>query len=237
MDATTDSKTGTPHEAHHGRVEDEALVRGLGRYIADAPEPNQAFAYFVRSPHAFARILSIDTDAAKNAPGVIAVLVASDMDGVGNISRHPPLPGRNGSKLAVTHRPALARERVMHVGEAVAMVIGESAAAAQDAGEFVSIDYESLTPVTDARAALAPGAPQLWPEAANNLAVDWAGPAAYPEANSAEAERIFAAAKYVGRISEMNQLLCDASMEPAGGTASYDAANDRYMLRTCSQSA
>src|SRR5689334_13016775 len=129
MDATADSKTGTQHE--HGRVEDEALVRGLGRYIADAPEPNQAFAFFVRSPHAFARILSIDTEAAKNAPGVIAVLMASDMDGVGNISRHPPLPGRNGAKLAVSQRPALARERVMHVGEAVAMVIGESAAAAQ----------------------------------------------------------------------------------------------------------
>src|SRR6516162_1691415 len=137
MDASADKQATTGDAEHHPRVEDDALVRGLGRYIADAPEPNQAFAYFVRSPHAFARITSIDTDAAKNAPGVIAVLTASDMDGVGNISRHPPLPGgRNGSKLAVSHRPALARERVMHVGEAVAMVIGKSAAAAQDAGEF-----------------------------------------------------------------------------------------------------
>jgi len=238
MGATADSKTGTQHELRHGRVEDDALVRGLGRYIADAPEPNQAFAYFVRSPHAFARITSIDTDAAKNAPGVIAVLTASDMDGVGNISRHPPLPGgRNGSKLAVSHRPALARERVMHVGEAVAMVIGKSAAAAQDAGEFVSVDYEPLTPVTDARAALEPGAPQLWPEAPGNLAVDWAGPAADPDANAAEVACIFAAAKHVARISEMNQRLCVVSMEPRGGTASYDAANDRYTLRTCSQSA
>ena len=237
MDATADSKTGTQHELRHGRVEDDALLRGLGRYIADTPESNQVFAYFVRSPHAFARIASIDTDAAKNAPSVIAVLTASDMDGVGNISRHPPLPGRNGSKLAVSHRPALARERVMHVGEAVAMVIGTSAAAAQDAGEFVSIDYEPLTPVTDARAAIAPGAPQLWPEAPGNLAVDWAGPAADPDANAAEVERIFAAAKHVARISEMNQRLCVASMEPRGGTASYDAARDLYTLRTCSQSA
>jgi len=237
MDATTDGKTGTPYKVHHGRVEDEALVRGLGRYIADAPEPNQAFAFFVRSPHAFARILSIDTEAAKNASGVIAVLMASDMDGVGNISRHPPLPGRNGAKLAVSQRPALARERVMHVGEPVAMVIGESAAAAQDAGEFVSVDYEPLTPVTDARAALNPGAPQLWPEAPGNLAVDWAGPAADPDANAAEVERIIAGAKYVARVSEMNQRLCVASMEPRGGTARYDAGNDRYTLRTCSQSA
>jgi aerobic carbon-monoxide dehydrogenase large subunit len=236
MDATTDTPKKSDAE-HHPRVEDEALVRGLGRYIADAPAPNQAFAYFVRSPHAFARIASIDTEAAKNAPGVIAVLTASDMDGVGNISRHPPLPGRNGSKLAVSNRPALARDRVMHIGEAVAMVIAHSAAAAQDAAEFVSVDYEALKPVTDARDALKAGAPQLWPEAPNNLAVDWAGPAADPDANAAEVERIFAAAKHIARVSEMNQRLCVASMEPRGGTASYDAARDLYTLRTCSQSA
>ena len=97
MDATTDTPTKTSDAEHHPRVEDDALVRGLGRYIADAPAPDQAFAFFVRSPHAFARITSIDTEAANNAPGVIAVLTGSDMEGVGNISRHPPLPGRNGS--------------------------------------------------------------------------------------------------------------------------------------------
>jgi len=237
MDAIAETKPDRDHPEHHGRVEDDALVRGFGRYIADAPEPNQVFAYFVRSPHAFARIVSIDTEAAKNTPDVIAVLTATDMEGVGNISRHPPLPGRNGSKLAVTHRPALARERVMHVGEAVAMVIAQTALAAQDAAEFVSVDYEPLTPVTDARAALAPGAPQLWPEAPDNLAVDWPGPAANPEANAAEVERIFASAKHIARVSEMNQRLCVASMEPRGGTASYDAARDLYTLRTCSQSA
>ena len=236
MDATTDTPKKSDAE-HHRRVEDEALVRGLGRYIADAPAPNQAFAYFVRSPHAFARISSIDTEAAKNAPGVIAVLTANDMEGVGNISRHPPLPGRNGTKLAVSNRPALARDRVMHIGEAVAMVIAHSAAAAQDAGEFVSVDYEALKPVTDARDALKAAAPQLWPEAPNNLAVDWAGPAADPAANAAEVERIFASAKHIARVSEMNQRLCVASMEPRGGTASYDAAHDLYTLRTCSQSA
>ena len=89
MDATADTKTGGRHAEHHPRVEDEALIRGLGRYLADAPAPNQAFAYFVRSPHAFARIAGIDTEAAKNAPSVIAVLTAADMEGVGNISRHP----------------------------------------------------------------------------------------------------------------------------------------------------
>ena len=232
MDAKADD-----HATYHPRVEDDPLVRGRGRYVADAPLPNQAYAYFVRSPHAFARIVSVDTGAAAGTPGVIAVLTGSDIEGVGNISRHPPLPGRNGAKLVVSNRPALAKDRVMHIGEAVAMVIAERAIIAQDAAEFVSVDYEALTPVTDARTALEPGAPQLWPEAPNNLAVDWPGPATDPAANAAEVEHIFASAKYVARIAEMNQRLIVASMEPRGATASYDAARDAYTLRTCSQSA
>ena len=233
MDAKTDA---TAH-SFHGRVEDDVLVRGHGRYVADAPLPNQAYAYFVRSPHAFARVVSVETSGAAGMPGVIAVLTAADMEGIGNISRHPPLPGRDGTKLIVTNRPALAKDRVLHIGEAVAMVVAERALAAQDASEFVTVEYEPLTPVTDARDALKDGAPQIWPETPNNLAVDWPGPAADPAANAAEVERIFASAKHVARISEMNQRLCVASMEPRGATASYDAARDAFTLRTCSQSA
>ena len=241
MDAKTAAQPDvTAHSFHgpfHGRVEDDVLVRGHGRYVADAPLPNQAYAYFVRSPHAFARLVSVETAGAAGMPGVIAVLTAADMDGIGNISRHPPLPGRNGSKLVVTQRPALAKDRVLHIGEAVAMVVADRALTAQDASEFVNVEYEPLTPVTDARDALKTGAPQIWPETPNNLAVDWPGPAADPAANAAEVARIFASAKYVARISEMNQRLCVASMEPRGATASYDTARDAYTLRTCSQSA
>ncbi|MFZ0526564.1 MAG: xanthine dehydrogenase family protein molybdopterin-binding subunit [Xanthobacteraceae bacterium] len=232
-----DAKADTHSHSFHGRVEDDVLVRGHGRYVADASLPNQAYAYFVRSPHAFARVVSVDTAGATGMPGVITVLTAADMDGIGNISRHPPLPGRNGAKLIVTSRPALAKDRVLHIGEAVAMVVAERALTAQDASEFVNVEYEALTPVTDARDALKDGAPQIWPETPNNLAVDWPGPAADPAANAAEVERIFASAKYIARISEMNQRLCVASMEPRGATASYDAARDAYTLRTCSQSA
>ena len=132
-------------------------MRGHGRYVADAPLPNQAFAYFVRSPHAFARIVSIDTSGAMNTPGVVAVLTATDMEGVGNLSRHPPIAGRNGGKLILSHRPALAGERVMHIGEAVAMVVADTALIAQDAAEFVHVEYEELTPVVDARDALRDG--------------------------------------------------------------------------------
>jgi aerobic carbon-monoxide dehydrogenase large subunit len=236
MDATTD-KTQIDSHPFHGRVEDDPLVRGRGRYVADAPLPNQAFAYFVRSPHAFARIVSIDTPGATNMPGVVAVLTAKDMEGVGSISRHPPIAGRNGSKLILSHRPALAGERVMHIGEPVAMVVADTAMIAQDAGEFVHIEYEELTPVVDARDALKPGAPQIWPDVPGNIAVDWAGAHPDPQANAAEIERIFASAKYVARMKEMNQRLVVASMEPRGATASHDAAADTYLLRTCSQGA
>ena len=94
MDATTQH-----HEPKHVRVEDNVLLRGHGRYIADAPLPNQAYAHFVRSPHAYARIVSVDTSAALKAPGVVGVLTAKDMDGVGNLGRHPPVPGRGGKTL------------------------------------------------------------------------------------------------------------------------------------------
>src|SRR3984885_6709827 len=202
MDATTQH-----HEPKHVRVEDNPLVRGQGRYIADAPLPNQAYAYFVRSPRAFARIVSVDTSAALKAPGVVGVLTAKDMEGTGNLGRHPPVPGRGGKGLVIPHRPALAGGRVMHIGEPVAMVVGESASAAQDAAELVAVEYEELTPVTDARAALSPGAPQVWPEAPGNLAIDWPGPAADAEANSRQVDAIFAAAKFVARIAVMNQRM------------------------------
>jgi len=236
MDATTDKTTGNSH-SFHGRVEDEPLVRGRGRYIADAPMPNQAFAYFVRSPHAFAKIVSIDPSSALTTPGVVAVLTAKDMEGIGNVSRHPPVAGRNGGKLIMSHRPVLAGERVMHLGEAVAVVIANSAQIAQDAAELVHVEYEELTPVVDARDALKPGAPQIWTDVPGNLALDWPGPQADTAANAAEVERIFASAKYVARMAEMNQRLIVASMEPRGATASYDAASDSYVLRTCSQGA
>jgi carbon-monoxide dehydrogenase large subunit len=223
--------------ASEPRVEDDVLLRGGGRYIADAPRPNQAYAYFVRSPHACARIVGVDTAAARNAPGIVGVLTGGDVEGLGSIGRHPPLAGRGGKPLIMPHRPALAATRVMHVGEPVAMVVGESAAAAQDAAELVAVDYEVLPAVTDARAALSSGAPQVWPEAPGNLAIDWPGLAADPEANAREVDAIFSAAKFVARIAVTNQRIAIASMEPRGATASYDAATDVHTLRVCSQGA
>jgi len=232
MDATTER-----HEDKHVRVEDNVLVRGRGRYMADAPLPNQAYAYFVRSPHAAARIVKVDTAAAEKAPGVVGVLTAKDMAGVGSLGRHPPVPGRGGKTLINPHRPALASERVVHIGEPVAMVVAESAAAAQDAGELVVVDYEATTPVTDAREALRDGAPQVWPQAPGNLAVDWPGPNPDPDGNAKKVDEIFASAKHVARVKVMNQRMMVHSMEPRGATVRYDAAADSYWVRSCSQGA
>ena len=232
MDATTEY-----HAEKHARVEDNVLVRGNGRYAADVPLPNQAYAYFVRSPHAAARIVSIDTSAAEKAPGVFGVLTAKDMAGVGNLGRHPPVPGRGGKTLILPHRPALAGERVVHIGEPVAMVVAESYAAAQDAGEFVTVEYEETTPVIDAREALRDGAPQVWPQAPGNVAVDWPGPNPDADGNARKVAEIFASAKHVARVSVMSQRMVGNCMEPRGATASYDPASDSYLMRACSQGA
>src|SRR5262245_43580565 len=219
------------------RLEDDPLVRGLGRYAADAPLPGQALAYFVRSPHAFADIRSIDTPATKSAPGVIALFTAADMEGIVNVSQHPPLAGRSGQKLIVPHRPALAGQIVRHAGETVAVVIAETVTAAQDAAELVSVDYQERTPAVGVREAVREGAPQVWPEARGNIAVDWPGLAADPETNAKEVDGIIASAKHVARVAVVHQRIMVQSMEPRGATASYDAANDSYFLRCCSQSA
>ena len=233
-----DSKT-TDSRAHYTpRLEDEPLLRGLGRYAADTPLAGQALAAFVRSPHAFADIKSIDTTAALQIKGVLAVLTGADMDEakVGTLSAHPPVPGRGGTKLVMPFRPSLAKT-ARFVGEPVAVVIAETLAAAQDGAEAVVVEYEEREATVDLRKAIEPGAPQVWPEAPGNIAVDWLGAAADPEANARKVEEVFAGAAHVAKVSLLHQRIVVASMEPRGATASYDKENDSYFLRACSQSA
>ena len=233
MDATTDHS-----RKPLNRVEDDALLRGAGRYADDVVQPKQTYACFVRSPHAHARIVSIDATEALAAPGVLAVITAADIEAAGivDMTRHPPLAGRNGVKLVLTPRQPLAKSEVKHVGDAVAAVVAETPRAAQDAAELVAVDYEELPAVVDAREAIKPGAPQLYSQAANNILIDWPGPVPSPEME-AEVDRIIKTAKHVARISVVNQRLAIVSMEPRGGTGIYDAKTDSYTLRVCSQSA
>jgi carbon-monoxide dehydrogenase large subunit len=221
------------------RVEDDYLLRGAGRYMADAPLPNQTYACFVRSPHACAEVKSVNAGAALAVKGVVAVITAADIkaENVGNLSQHPPVAGRGGTKLIIPTRPALVGDRVRHIGEAIAMVVGETLAAAQDGAEAVEIEYAPLDPVTDLREAIKPGAPQVWPEAPGNIALDWPGLAANPDEMAAKVEEAMRSAAHVAKVSLVHQRINVASMEPRGGTASYDAANESYLLRVCSQGA
>jgi aerobic carbon-monoxide dehydrogenase large subunit len=123
----------------------------------------------------------------------------------------------------------------MHVGEPVAMVVATSVAAAQDAAERIVVAYEPLTPVTDARAAVAPGAPQLWPEAPGNLGFDWTAPADPDGGKQAALDRAFKEAAHVVRVELVNQRLVVASLEPRTASASYDAASKQFTLRIGTQ--
>ena len=140
----------------YGRVvhrrEDARLTQGKGLYAGDISLERMTHAVFVRSPHAFARIRNVDAAAALALPGVIGVLTAADMEGLGSVARPVPQPG-----LHIPFRPALVGERAMHSGEPVALVVAETREAAQDAADLVEVEYEELAPAVDLRDAVAPG--------------------------------------------------------------------------------
>jgi carbon-monoxide dehydrogenase large subunit len=224
------------HPRHGPRVEDDALIRGRGQFVDDVEKQGVAHAVFVRSPHAHAGIVSIALDDALKAPGVLGVMTAADLEGIGTVTRHPPIGGRGGSKIAFSHRPCLAERKVMHVGEAVAMVVADSLAQALDAAELVAVEYEELPALVDARDALKPDAPRLYDAIPNNLALDFPGPVDDP-ANVAAVDDIIRSAAHVARVSVVQQRMVMAPMETRGGTAQYDAKAGRYTLRVCSQGA
>ncbi|HZK91368.1 MAG TPA: xanthine dehydrogenase family protein molybdopterin-binding subunit [Stellaceae bacterium] len=218
------------------RLEDYRLLIGAGSFQDDEAAAGAAWGVFVRSPHAFADIRGIDAAAAKAAPGVLAVLIATDLDaaGIGTVSVAVPVPGAPG--MVAPHRPSLAATSVRHVGDAVALVVAASEAAARDAAELIEIDYAPREAVSDVSRAAQPGAPQLWPEAPGNLAVDWHPYGAKPE-ERAELDRIFAGAAHVARVRLVNQRIVMAPMEPRGALALYDRETERYVLHVASQSA
>jgi carbon-monoxide dehydrogenase large subunit len=224
------------HPSHGPRVEDDALVRGRGHFVDDVEKQGVAHAVFVRSPHAHARIVGISLDEALKAPGVLGVLTAADLEGIGSVTRHPPIGGRGGAKIAFSHRPCLADGKVMHVGEAVAMVVADSLPQALDAAELVAVEYEELPALVDAREALKSEAPRLFDDIPGNLALDYPGPVDDP-ANVAAVDEIIRSAAHVARVTVVQQRMVMAPMETRGGTGSFDARSGRYTLRVCSQGA
>src|SRR5215468_11344734 len=184
------------------RFEDPALITGTGRYTDDIEIENMAHAALVRAQFAHATVRRIDTTAAREMPGVLLVLTGSDVhaDGLGDLPCSVPLNNRDGSSRFDTPRPVLAIDKVRHVGQPVALVVAETLLQAQDAADAVKIDYEALPAVTDARAALQKGAPQLFDGVPGNLVFDWDN----DTSDFAATEAAFARAAHVTTLEIVN---------------------------------
>jgi aerobic carbon-monoxide dehydrogenase large subunit len=213
------------------RIEDAELLVGAGRFVDDVSLPSQAYMCFLRSPHAHARIVSIDVEAAKAMPGVITVLTGADLAaaGVKRIPLAPMFHRPDGSPGASPLRPALAEDTVRFVGEGIAASIAETVDQAKDALEAITVEYEELPLVTGVKEATAEGAPQVWPAATGNIA------ARMRHGDAAQADAAFKSAAHVVTLDLVNQRLAPTPMEPRSVLASYDEASDRLTLRLSSQ--
>ncbi len=213
------------------RVEDQRFITGTGRYTDDINLPDQAYGFVLRSPHAHARILKLDTSAAKAAPGVLGIFTGPDLtaDGVGSMPCLAPVKNRDGSSPTYPPHPCLVTDRVRHVGDYVAFIVAETLDQARDAAELVEIEYETLPSVTGTAEALEPGRPLVWDDIPNNQCFDW-------EMGDAKAvEEGFAKAARTASIDLINNRIVVASMEPRNALGSYDPVEDRYTLYVSTQ--
>jgi carbon-monoxide dehydrogenase large subunit len=214
-----------------GRLEDDRMLTGRGRYVSDWNLPGQAYAHFLRSDRAHAEIVSIDKEAAAAAPGVLAVFTGEDLKELKSLPAALPAKGRGGAELLNPGRPALARGRVRFAGDAVAIVIAESATAAQDAAELVAVEYRDLAAVITASDAVAPGAPLVHDGVPGNLVLD------YESGNEELTAKAFAGAARVVKLSVDNSRVVGNPMEPRACLAAYVEAEGLYHLYTCTQGA
>jgi carbon-monoxide dehydrogenase large subunit len=213
------------------RKEDKRFITGKGRYVDDVKLVGMSYAHFVRSPHAHAKVKSIDSSEAMKMPGVIAVLTGSELvaDKIGNLICGWAITSKDGTPMKMGAWPAMAPETVRFVGQAVAVVIAESKNQARDAAESVAVDYEELPVVADIAAAIAPGAPQLHPEAPGNVIYDW------HIGDEGATEAAFKSAANVVSLDLINNRLVPNAMEPRAAVADYDTAEEHYTLYTTSQ--
>ncbi|HWL80767.1 MAG TPA: xanthine dehydrogenase family protein molybdopterin-binding subunit [Roseomonas sp.] len=213
------------------RIEDPRLLQGRGRYTDDISVPGQLHAYVLRSPHAHARILSIDTATAASLPGVHAVLTGQDWldDGLGQIPCAIPLKNRDGTPRAETPRYGLAVGTVKHVGDPVAFVVADTYQQARDAAEAVFVDYDILPACTDLAHAMDADQPQIWDGAPKNVCFDWA------TGDKAKTDALFAQAAHVTKLTVVNNRIVVNSMETRAALAEYDAASERFTLHAGTQ--
>ncbi len=213
------------------RSEDPRFLRGEGSYVDDVPVAHQAHGFVLRSPHAHARITAINSSAAEQSPGVIAVLTGADYaaDGLGNvpcISITPPL--LVGEAVRPPY-PALALDRVRRVGDAVAFVVAETICQAKDAAELIEIGYAPLAAAATIEDALADGATAIWGQAPDNVAFT------IQRGDKAKADAAIAASSHVVRLEVSHNRLTAAPMEQRGAIGEYSRADGRYTIRASTQ--
>ncbi|MGH2390754.1 MAG: xanthine dehydrogenase family protein molybdopterin-binding subunit [Chloroflexota bacterium] len=209
------------------RKEDPRLITGHGRYLDDIVLPNTAHAALLRSPHAHARIISIDTSRARELPGVVAVYTGADLKETVN-----PLPcafPAGGTQTNLPPHRALAVDKVRYVGDGVAVVVAEEGSIAEDALDLIDVEYEVLPVVADAEKARAEGAPQLHEEAPGNLCMHWTA------GDKEKTDRAFAEAEVVVKQRIVNQRLIANPMETRGALANYDPGTEKFTLWCTSQ--
>jgi carbon-monoxide dehydrogenase large subunit len=204
------------------RREDPRLITGTATYVDDVRIPGLLSAIIVRSPYGHAKINSINVDAARNAPGVVAVLTGSDLKG--------KLPGlRTGAPVDhAPHHPVLAYDRVRLVGDGVAVVVATDPYLAQDAADLIEVDYDPLPAINDPEKALEPGAPILHEEIGTNLV-------SRHEVSGGDLDKAFREADRVLRFRLVNQRVIPVPMEPRGTVAQYHRASNQLTVWASTQ--
>ncbi|ANB34943.1 carbon-monoxide dehydrogenase large subunit [Rhodovulum sulfidophilum] len=213
------------------RREDKRFLTGKGRYTDDINLPGQAHAWFVRSQVAHGRLTSVDTSEAEAMPGVLRVFTGTDFEGVGGLPCGWLITDRFGQPMQEPGHPVLARDKVRHVGDPVAVVVAETAEQARDAAEAVEVEIDELPAVLDMRAALTADAPLVHDGLKNNLCYDWG----FVEENREAVNAAFETAAHVTTLDLVNQRLVPNAMEPRVALGDFNPATEDSTLYTTSQ--
>src|SRR5271165_1919910 len=213
------------------RKEDIRFITGKGRYTDDFNRPGQAYAYFLRSPHAHATIDKIDASAAMKSPGVVAIFTGDDIaaDKVGGLICGVMIHSKDGSPMKAGGHPALAQGKVRYVGDHVAAVIADTYAQARDAAEKIEVHYTELPAVVDPATAAHSGQAQIHDAAPGNTVYNW------HLGDKAATDAAFASAAHVTKIDLVNNRLIPNAMEPRAALGDYDSGLDTLTLYTTSQ--
>ena len=213
------------------RIEDDALLRGVGQFIDDINMPGQTHAHFLRSPHAHAVITRIDISSAAVAAGVVAVLTGADLDadGIGRLTSAYPVKNKDGSPIKAPVWRAMATDRARYVGDTIAVVLAETRIQAEDAALLIDVDYEELPCVTNPLQSKDTTDTVIWPEFGSNVALDW------ESGDKATVDAAFSRAAHITRLDVVNNRIMVNALEPRGVVARYDSLEDRYTVYTTSQ--